>query len=254
MKLVICLLAVLIILIVDSLNGQRPDANVKSGQLDETSVLRMGRQFGNPLLRLLGTAMRNSKMEVLGKICSLNKCGEWSEWSSCTVVTNERFGMTTRSRECGKGPSFCKSNGSQVISIEMDSEVCMNCPTGFTKTNNKFCFLLHTTKMTRDDAGRFCEGKGSFVVNPNSRIKSDDLHDLLRSRGKSTSSIWLNRRRKDVVSSWEYSYGTGTNNYSNWKPGQPNQLKNEFCSFEDSSRKWLDVTCTGKYIFVCEFP
>ena len=254
MELVSFLSAVFITLTVVSVNGQRPDANVQSGQLDETSVLKMGRRFADPLLLLLGTAMRNSKMDVIRKICSLNKCGKWSEWSSCTAVTDERFGMTTRSRECGRGPSFCPFNGSQVISTEMDSKLCMNCPTGFTKTGNGFCFFYHNTTMNRDEAGKFCEGKGGFVVNPHSEIKSRDLHGFLRTLGKENETIWLDARRKDYASPWEYSYGIGPGNYSNWEASQPNQFNDDFCmSEQDVERKWYDRTCTENFSFVCEF-
>ena len=256
LKLVACFLLFLGVYVKDRVNGQLPDAIVQPGLPDETSILKMGRQFRNPLLRLLGTAMRNSKMDVLGKVCSLNRCGEWSLWSPCPVETKGQFGMTTRSRQCGKGPSFCQFNISRKISVEVDSKVCMgvNCPPGFTKTDNGFCFLLHDTGMCRDDAGKFCEGQNSFVVNPVSKLRSDDLHNFLRTQGKTSETIWLDARRKDLVSPWEYSYFVVADNYTNWKSGQPNQDPNELCMVEeDIKRKWFDRVCNTNYIVVCEF-
>ena len=256
MQLVVCVPVLMVILTVNLLNGQTPDANVQSEPLDETSVLKMGRQFRNPLLRLLGTAMWNSKRDVLGKICSLYRCGEWSDWSPCPVKTREDFGMITRSRECGKGPSFCKSNASQIISTEMDSKVCIGekCPAGFNGTDNGFCFLFHTTGMNRDDAEKFCKEKSGFVINLSTKLKSDDLHEFLQSNGITSGPIWLNARRKDINSTWELSYEARPGDHGKWQGGEPSNGVRELCVVEVlSQRLWYDRECADNYKIVCEF-
>ncbi|VDK19205.1 unnamed protein product [Anisakis simplex] len=119
----------------------------------------------------------------------------------------------------------------------------------------KSCYLpIYTTEWNKysfDEAIAGCRQHNSTVASvhsdeENSFIKKEIFH--------STDMYWLGGKQDTAESEW-YWQDNSTFDYTNWIPGEPNNLNPPFpmCLFPYYSPGWYDNTCTGDGYQPCSF-
>ena len=239
--------------------------NDTSVVIDDGATLRkLGVLFDNPLLRMLGKVFQHTenlvgkaKNEIFEDLCDLHPCSPWTEWSICSAAEHDSYGIKNRSRKCGVDSPFCiqPRNIDEDPTVEKDIKICEGaCAVNYTLTSGGYCLQLYSTLMTKSRADAKCVEDGGFVVNINSKTKSDSVHELLKEQGITSETIWIDGRRHNRYSTWSFQYGIAPV-WTNWYRGQPSNNWNQFCRVEETTdRKWFDRNCDKQYWFVCEVP
>ena len=231
---------------------------------DGTTVRKLGVLFDNPLLRMLGKVFQHTenlvgkaKDEIFQDLCDLHPCSPWTEWSVCTAAEHDSYGIQNRSRKCGLDSPFCIQP--QAIdedpNIENGIKICEGvCKVNYTLTSGGYCLKLYNQTMTKSQADTKCVADGGFVVNINSKTKSDSVHELLKMKRITSETIWIDGRRSRRNSPWSFQYEIAPV-WTNWYRGQPSDRRNQYCRVEENAdRKWFDRNCDKQYWFVCEVP
>lgn len=107
-------------------------------------------------------------------------------------------------------------------------------------------YFFSSVTRTWADAQRSCAelGMGLMTIN-------DSVEDQWLRAQQPSGSWWLGYNDRAVEGTWVWSDGAST--YSNWLPGEPNNVNNEDCATTHASQfGWNDVPCTAGYRFVCE--
>jgi hypothetical protein len=215
------------------------DKNGTTGEtVDGELLVMMGRQIKQPLLTLIGMAIRN-----------LHQCAEWTTWTACT--SNGRlgnFGTINRTRTCNKSTT---TENTKFENVEHDIRLCEGfCPSSYNWTENGFCVKLNNLKNDWDQAERICQDEGGHLALIDSDSKFNDVKKMLEGI---TEYVWVDGRRKDNNSPWENVHGIHLNKFY-WHSSQPNNGSNELCVVlrNDNTREWHDATCTSKHISLCE--
>ncbi|XP_053386250.1 uncharacterized protein LOC128550704 [Mercenaria mercenaria] len=103
-----------------------------NGTISGQTVVDLGNQSDQPVLRLIGTLIMNLEKEVhsqkniylLELICRLHYCTEWGEWSECSASNSGEFGVRNRTRLCGFNTSYCRRLS--VSEVKYETDVCQN--------------------------------------------------------------------------------------------------------------------------------
>jgi hypothetical protein len=113
---------------------------------------------------------------------------------------------------------------------------------------------LYADKEVKQDAAeQQCQKDGGHLVNIDSEMKLEDVSNLLAGFSRD-QGIWINGHRKDVSSSWEYTYGS-KKGFFKWYPSQPDNVSNQPCliiALYSDGVKWYDMPCTNTYYSMCE--
>jgi len=124
----------------------------------------------------------------------------------------------------------------------------INCPKGWIKRNN-FCYKFHNEKQNSVTADQRCSSEGAHV---SSLENADEAKFLNKLAGKRETWIGLNDREKEGTFVW--SDGS-TSTYTNWRKGEPNNVKEEDCVYMYADATFNDIDCkTKKALFVCKKP
>lgn len=206
--------------------------------IDGPALIKLGRQLNNPLLTVIGMAIANQ-----------HQCSEWTQWSVCDTAIKDTFGIRKRTRKCHKINSS-DSVADRRIKTESDLSICEGfCPASYNLTTNGFCLKLHVTLKTQDDAETQCQQEGGHLVNIDSDLKYEDVKRVLSGF---SPNIYIDGRRKDASSPWQYKYGS-QRGYFKWYSGYPKNSSNYLC-LALSNTQFFDYLCTSKYAYVCEMP
>ena len=229
---------------------------------DGASLRKLGVLYDNPLLRMLGKVFQHTedlvgkaKDEIFEDLCDLHPCSPWTEWSKCSTLEQDSYGIQTRSRKCGVDSPFCiqPRNIDEDPTVENDIKICEGaCKSDYNLTSKGYCFKLYRESLSKSEADEKCTADGAFVVNINDETKSDSLHKLLTEKGVDSQTIWIDGRRQDIDSPWVFLYEDAPV-WTNWKSSEPTDGGDQYCRVEeDFPRKWFDRNCNGPYWFVCE--
>nr|XP_028585043.1 pulmonary surfactant-associated protein D-like [Podarcis muralis] len=100
-----------------------------------------------------------------------------------------------------------------------------------------------------DAARETCLRMGGALASPRNAAENSALQKIV---------TWYNRRAvlgiNDMATEGRFEYLNGdVIGYSNWAPGEPNNLGNEDCVEMHQDGKWHDRGCTLEWLVICEF-
>ena len=128
------------------------------------------------------------------------------------------------------------------------------CPRGWLSSFYGGCFKVHSNPLDWNSAKSACEALGSSLALPNSKAKSREFPQLLKSAGASKLYWWIGlyRDRKNLRQ-WLWVDGS-TAYFTSWDTGEPNGLwANENCVVSRMmSEKWNDKPCYYSLSYICE--
>lgn len=109
--------------------------------------------------------------------------------------------------------------------------------------------FVSTGKKYNFEKGKsLCAKAGSVLASPRNEAENTALKDLIDPSSQAYIGI------SDAQTEGRFMYlSGGPLTYSNWKPGEPNNHKNEDCAVIEDSGKWNDLDCSNSNIFIiCE--
>ncbi|MBN3292990.1 LECA protein, partial [Polypterus senegalus] len=113
------------------------------------------------------------------------------------------------------------------------------------------CYQFFPTKMSENDAEESCVSLGGHLASVLSADNNQFVNSLIRSIDKSGPATWLGGCACEKVGDWKWIDGSKWD-YSNWKPGEPNNSRNkERCLQMMSIGQWNDANCAVQMPFVC---
>ena len=128
------------------------------------------------------------------------------------------------------------------------------CPRGWLSSFHGGCFKVHSNPLDWNSAKSACEALGSSLAVPNSKAKSREFPQLLKSAGASKLYLWIGLYR-DPKNERRWLWVDGSTAYfTSWDTGQPDN----FGSYEDcvelrmKSEKWNDKSCSDRLPYICE--
>jgi len=110
-------------------------------------------------------------------------------------------------------------------------------------------YVYIPTAKTFEDAETFCQDEfGTHLASIHDATQSSEIYSL------STEDAWLGLNDRDNEGKWAWTDGSDYD-YTNWKPGEPNNLGDEDCTTSSHrwsrSRKWNDFRCSSARPFMC---
>jgi hypothetical protein len=236
-------------------NGTKP------GELNGKKLRELGMKLKLPKLRMIGKAIENMEIkiesgieklenETARKICDLNHCLPWTDWSKCSSNIH-LFGSKFRTRQCSIDVTTCKVDTFNS-KTEKEFGICGGfCPESYNITKNGFCLKLFSDKLRNmAEAELQCQEDSGHLINIDSEIKYDDVGSIMQGF---SSSVWIDGKRKDVRSPWTFTYGT-QKGFFKWYSGQPSNGSTELCIrvHPYSVIQWRDHPCNIKFYSICE--
>ncbi|XP_003207822.1 mannose-binding protein isoform X1 [Meleagris gallopavo] len=109
--------------------------------------------------------------------------------------------------------------------------------------------FVATGKKDNFEKGKsLCAKAGGMLASPRNEAENTALKDLVSPSSQAYIGI------SDAQTEGKFMYlSGGPLTYSNWKPGEPNNMKNEDCAVIEDSGKWNDLDCSNSNIFIiCE--
>ena len=101
--------------------------------------------------------------------------------------------------------------------------------------------------MIWNDAQGICEGEGGNLA----IIFDQDTRDVVRGF-MSNGHGWIGASDQWREGTWQ----TPTQkliSYTSWYRGEPNNMDNEDCAYQSSSKTWNDLSCGLHRNFICQF-
>ncbi|XP_077323746.1 uncharacterized protein LOC143958164 isoform X2 [Lithobates pipiens] len=120
---------------------------------------------------------------------------------------------------------------------------------GFARSGDKI-YIINGIEATYFDAKSSCAISGGQLASPRTPEENQAIFTLRKQVDKH-AFLGINDLQKE--GDFRYPSG-GTIIYSNWAPGEPNNVGGkEHCVEMRETGKWNDENCTEKRLFVCEF-
>jgi hypothetical protein len=251
----LCILCIEGASITDS-NGTKPS------ELNGKKLRELGMKLKLPKLRMIGKTIENIEVkiessieklenETAQKICNLNPCLPWTDWSKCSSNIH-LFGSKYRTRQCSLDLSTCKVDTTNM-KTEKEFGICGGlCPDRYNNTKNGFCLKLFSDKTrNKKEAELQCQDDNGHLVNIDSEIKYEDVGNLMEGF---RSYVWIDGYRKDVSSPWAYTYGS-QKGFFKWRTNQPSNVSSELCLIVykySGGIQWWDNSCNSAYNSICE--
>ncbi|CAH1263350.1 MRC1 [Branchiostoma lanceolatum] len=136
---------------------------------------------------------------------------------------------------------------------EDDRFICQvmptGCPSGY-RMHEGICYKAFNMENNFLDASETCSDEGGTLAMPKDANTNAFLTSL-KSYVKSNDPFWFGLVDQHEEGAWEWIDGTPIGKYSNWKEGEPNNLRNEDC-VEYSLTKWNDQKCSEGNRFICQ--
>ncbi|XP_045170033.2 type-2 ice-structuring protein-like [Mercenaria mercenaria] len=221
----------------------------KPGDLNGEKLIEFGIKLNLPKLQLIGKVIENIEQKIKN-LCDLHPCLEWTEWNECNADRGH-FGSKFRTRQCSVNMTACEIDATNSRT-EKELGVCIGyCPKDYNMTKNRFCVKVYDDSVrTQDAAEHQCQKDGGHLINVDSEEKYQDVISVIQGLSK---AVWIDGRRKDVGSPWEYKYGS-QKGFFKWLSGQPGDGSTELCLklYHPSTWLWGDNPCTSSYYSVCE--
>ena len=130
------------------------------------------------------------------------------------------------------------------------------CPRGWLSSFYGGCFKVHSNPLDWNSAKSACEALGSSLALPNSKAKSREFPQLLKSAGASKLYLWIGLYR-DPKNERRWLWVDGSIVYiTSWRTGEPNNVgSNEDCGailMRSGESKWNDAPCYASLPYICE--
>ena len=128
------------------------------------------------------------------------------------------------------------------------------CPRGWLSSFRGGCFKVHFNLLDWNSAKSACEALGSSLALPNSKAKSREFLQLLKSAGASKLYLWIGLYR-DPKNERRWLWVDGSTAYFTfWNTGEPNNVgSNEDCvELRMPLKKWNDKPCYYGLPYICE--
>uniref|UniRef100_A0A3B5AXW2 C-type lectin domain-containing protein n=1 Tax=Stegastes partitus TaxID=144197 RepID=A0A3B5AXW2_9TELE len=125
---------------------------------------------------------------------------------------------------------------------------------GLTSCSHVFLREYHYVNLAMNwaDAQHYCR------VNYNDLATIESMDDIsrLNAPGREDSGAWIGltddpKSWRGTMVSWRWS-DNSSSSFRNWKDGEPNNFKNEYCVAETQDHIWNDVSCSRKMPFWCQ--
>lgn len=132
----------------------------------------------------------------------------------------------------------------------------LNCPAGWRHHGGK-CYTFINAPYTWFDARVACDAVGGRIAEIMSQPENAFITSMLQALNGSSSvcrNLWIGLEDFVVDGQFTWQGSKEVPEYSNWKPGEPNNAHgNEGCVELDCSGRWNDANCeTAHFPFVCE--
>ncbi|KAM9379763.1 pulmonary surfactant-associated protein D [Phaethornis superciliosus] len=117
-----------------------------------------------------------------------------------------------------------------------------------TRSIGKKIFVSTEREETFANGKSLCGKAGGALASPMNEAENTALKDLLTP----SKQAYIGISDGQTEGRFEYLTG-GTVTYTNWKAGEPNNLKNEDCAVIQDSGKWNDLNCSNsRALIICE--
>ncbi|XP_038047588.1 perlucin-like [Patiria miniata] len=116
---------------------------------------------------------------------------------------------------------------------------------------------MYFDRMSWADASKFCDGKQSHLVVPNSQDENDFLLRIVMERYETVEErgVWIGCKRESADSSFECAGNTEGMSFTNWAPGNPEQGARQCVVLSKAGNgTWVSYSCKLRKYFVCEMP
>jgi len=208
-------------------------------KVNEQTIMDLAEKSNKTLLKLIGLAIQNLR-------CDLEKCNNWSEWTSDALYKGQ-FGVKTRSRDCWY--DTCDKTGDKVV--ENDSKLFEGkCPISYNITDGKYCMAYFQTGLNHSAAHQLCAKDGGHIINVDTKERYD-----LALKYSSSGKVHIKGERQVPGGPFFDDAGNSPEErpFFKWASGFPNNSSTRLCLVL-SSLGGQDKSCSSGYYVLCEIP
>ena len=136
-------------------------------------------------------------------------------------------------------------------------KVLFQCPTSWIAFEGS-CYKHFTHNKTWTNAKAVCNAKGAQLV----KIEAADENDFIKKEFfANEGDFWIGLTDVETEGDWRWSDGCKLTGYTNWKAGQPNNIKKsqhcgaikkEHFNNRTYDGEWHDNACYVRKQFICE--
>ncbi|XP_071101299.1 perlucin-like [Haliotis cracherodii] len=135
-----------------------------------------------------------------------------------------------------------------------------SCPLGYA-SHSESCYKMFPLAATWPEAVVFCKTFGAKLSMITDQQEQDFVENYINGLHNShlTQDIWLGGSDLLVNQEWLWTNTMNHIQYSNWKPGEPNNVGSGASVTEDclalmpsDNYQWNDAPCTDRMYFLCE--
>ena len=119
-------------------------------------------------------------------------------------------------------------------------------------SNKEYCFNSNT--LIWNDAKAFCINEGGKLFEPRDAAENSAVTEYAFNNGLNIFWIGIQDEPVSPEGTWVYASDRCPLEYTNWKPGEPNNLSDEDCGEIGHTKNdlWNDSQCAGLLGSVCE--
>ncbi|XP_045187778.2 perlucin-like protein [Mercenaria mercenaria] len=134
--------------------------------------------------------------------------------------------------------------------LQVTSAGC--CADGWTSYRSHCYFIAYGVELTFADAQRYCKARGAYLTRLETWAENIFLRKML-SKSKAVHT-WMGLSDQTYESIWRWADTNKHATFSDWRPGEPNNLGNEDCVafYAGSANRWNDYPCQRKLTPLCE--
>jgi len=137
-----------------------------------------------------------------------------------------------------------------LISFWLATALSQECKGGYHQFG-QYCYGLVNMPQTWVEAQAACKSLGGFLAEPTNQqqdvfIKGvASLHDV--------TTVWLGGEDLMDEGKWFWSHSqTAVEEYTDWLPGEPNNIANNENCMNLYHNHWNDDNCEKKFPFICQ--
>ena len=135
------------------------------------------------------------------------------------------------------------------ITILFPFSTCFADTSKITYPTNGHQYQYSTTAKNWADAKTDCESQGGYLAT----VTSEDEHTFIINNFPITSSwVWLGATDSDNEGTWKWITGEKWE-YTNWYPGEPDNVNTQNCLDYYENNKWDDCWCDRPLYYLCEW-
>ena len=121
------------------------------------------------------------------------------------------------------------------------------------------CYYIEVTAYNFTTASENCKDRfgnhgTGILFEPRMQILNDAVIKEARRTVTTSYLFWMGVRDSDSNNNWQYVSSKQEISWSNWYPGQPNDLGPENCvdTYHSSTFQWNDAPCAYLLSSICE--